>query len=143
MKTCARCKESKPTEQFNVCKPNRDGLQGYCRTCQLSYNKLRARNNPEVRREQQKRRYIHEIKSNGYRMSKKSTPEKRRAHHVVSKAVKAGKLLRPSECSRCKSTRFQIQAHHADYSKPLSVIWLCAPCHGDEHATSRRQEEKT
>jgi len=59
-------------------------------------------------------------------------PDKRRAHRKVRSAIDGGVLERPSVCSSCGSPRF-IQAHHNDYTKPLSVIWLCAVCHKKQH----------
>ena len=28
-----------------------------------------------------------------------------------------------------------LHGHHEDYSQPLEVVWLCAPCHGLRHRT--------
>lgn len=56
-----------------------------------------------------------------------------KAVSLVTRAIKNGKLNRPSECERCGETGM-ILAHHHDYSKPLSVIWLCRSCHSAEHA---------
>lgn len=33
MKICSRCKCSKPFDGFAVCRANKDGLQGWCRSC--------------------------------------------------------------------------------------------------------------
>ncbi len=60
-------------------------------------------------------------------------PERCRARMVVSHAIRDGLLQRPATC-RCGSTK--TQAHHADYSKPLEVTWLCRRCHLDEHGGS-------
>lgn len=45
---------------------------------------------------------------------------------------------KPSKCEGCliKLEAKLIQGHHADYSKPLAVKWLCAPCHGLIHRKS-------
>jgi len=62
-----------------------------------------------------------------------------RAKNAVQKAVRKGLLHRPLRCSRCgkvppkaKDGRNQIHGHHADYSKPLEVEWLCVYCHRKE-----------
>ena len=47
------------------------------------------------------------------------------AHHLVFKAIKAGKL-RQQPCEVCSAKT--AYAHHNDYSKPLEVRWLC-PLH--------------
>ncbi len=47
-------------------------------------------------------------------------------------ALKAGRIVRPECCEGCGAKR-RIQAHHADYNKPLEVKWLCTICHGAEH----------
>lgn len=38
-----------------------------------------------------------------------------------------GKLLKPGKCGRCGGP--EPQKHHADYTKPLEVEWVCRPCH--------------
>lgn len=46
--------------------------------------------------------------------------------------VRCGKIERqPCACGAEKA-----QAHHADYSKPLEVTWLCSKCHGLAHSNS-------
>lgn len=58
------------------------------------------------------------------------------AYKIVRAAIRRGDLVRPDQCSKCLSIpepasdgRSNIQGHHADYSKPLDVEWLCAKCH--------------
>ena len=46
----------------------------------------------------------------------------------TNKAIRIGKLVRPSSCEKCKRVGLT-HAHHSDYSKPLSVMWLCPICH--------------
>lgn len=57
------------------------------------------------------------------------------ARAKVGKAIARGKLVRPETCSNCDE-RGPVEAHHADYSKPLEVQWLCPPCHRAEHDQS-------
>jgi hypothetical protein len=57
-----------------------------------------------------------------------STPEARACYSAYWTAVRAGKLVRPSACEQCGAVG-QVQADHRDYSKPLDVTHLCAPCH--------------
>lgn len=63
-------------------------------------------------------------------------PEKKRAQSILTSAVYRGAVVKPLECERCgfeaKEAR-QIHGHHADYSKPLEVEWLCWRCHRQEH----------
>lgn len=66
-------------------------------------------------------------------------PEKRRARQCVRNAVKKGLLIRPTTCSECKCEAQFIEAHHADYSKPLEVVWLCKPCHSEVDLRLERQ----
>lgn len=62
-----------------------------------------------------------------------------RAHNIVDKAIQSGKLVNPQRCETCdvsgrfKDGRTAIQAHHDDYNLPLSVRWLCQPCHHEWH----------
>lgn len=67
-------------------------------------------------------------------------PEQVAARRAVRNALRDGVLARPDLCEGCgseglatKDGRSPIQAHHADYSRPLDVTWLCTACHGAEH----------
>lgn len=46
-----------------------------------------------------------------------------RARVKAQNAVRAGKLER-QPCQTC-GTKRRLEMHHADYSKPLEVVWLC------------------
>lgn len=64
--------------------------------------------------------------------------EKQAAKTEVMKAIRAGRLVR-MPCEKCGCSpgpingRSPVHAHHADYKKPLEVVWLCLPCHYAEH----------
>jgi hypothetical protein len=70
-------------------------------------------------------------------------PEKARAHQLVYAAVKSGRLIRPESCSAC-GVDCKPHGHHDDYSKPLSVRWLCRLCHriADRQPLPRRYSRK-
>lgn len=57
--------------------------------------------------------------------------KKKRAQHMVEKAIKKGILI-PSPCETCGSEQ-NIHAHHDDYDKPLVVRWMCQRCHHEWH----------
>ena len=59
-------------------------------------------------------------------------PEKRRAHNLLWKAILKGQIVKPKICEKC-GKEGRIEGHHADYSKPFEVDWLCNPCHIAEH----------
>ena len=63
---------------------------------------------------------------------RRENPIANSVYHRVKRAVKKGALVRPLECSRC-SMIGRVYAHHADYSKPLDVVWLCRKCHREVH----------
>lgn len=65
--------------------------------------------------------------------------EQRRAREAVKRALRSGKLQRPTSCSHCgeaerfgRDGRSLIQAHHhRGYDCQLDVQWLCTQCHRD------------
>ena len=61
----------------------------------------------------------------------KSYPARRRAYDHVKYAIRKGRLQK-GPCRDCGTTEY-VHAHHADYSKPLEVIWLCPTCHLKQH----------
>lgn len=63
----------------------------------------------------------------------RALPENRakdRARSAVKNALRAGKLV-PQPCETCGNDKSE--AHHEDYSKPLSVTWLCRLHHAERH----------
>lgn len=63
----------------------------------------------------------------------RSDPSKVRARLKVSYALRKGYIVRPDSCPCCGVSGVLIEAHHADYSRPLDVTWLCSKCHGEKH----------
>ena len=66
------------------------------------------------------------------------------AHQKLERAVRRGLINKPDQCEQCRVTpeprrdgRSALQGHHADYSKPLDVRWLCARCHRNHHALGK------
>jgi hypothetical protein len=67
---------------------------------------------------------------------RKLNQEKVRAHSAVARAIRSGDLVRPETC-QIEGCPRKPQAHHADYSRPLDVTWLCARHHSDTHTAER------
>ena len=70
---------------------------------------------------------IHKISSDKYRVRQK-------ARHRLRYMVSVGKIVR-GLCVICGNPK--TQGHHADYTKPLDVQWLCAKHHGETHRKSK------
>lgn len=64
--------------------------------------------------------------------SKERITIRNRAKSAVKNAIRAGKLVKPLECSVCGATG-RIVGHHADYHYFLDVIWCCETCHKGIH----------
>lgn len=87
--------------------------------------RYRVRNIERVREYDRKR---------GYRNPQEQTA----AHNAVRHALEKGELRR-TPCELCGREpglirgREILEAHHEDYSRPLSVRWLCRDCHRAQH----------
>jgi len=75
----------------------------------------------------------------GAKKRRKDHPEKVHAVDKLRGAVAAGRIIKPPFCSDCyqAKTARQLHGHHDDYTKPLIVRWLCAPCHSEHHRLMR------
>ena len=102
---CARCRQLKPATAFDRDRRKRRGRDYRCRQCRAA---------EYVRR--------------------RATPQ-HEARDVLQKAMRAGKLVKPTVCEDCGQSfpKGWIHGHHEDYSQPLAVRWLCQPCHGKRH----------
>lgn len=157
MKVCFKCGAEKPLADFYKHKKMADGHLNKCKECtktDVSSNRKdnleyylhydRNRPNAEARNaaisRQRKARYHADddfrarVLGERQRWAERN-PQKRRAQHAVSNAVRDEKLSRPDICEHCGTAERRIQAHHWSYSPEhwLDVIWLCTKCHGAEH----------
>lgn len=102
-----------------------------CRKCGLAsgpFSTDRARHCEPCKRaafNAERVRYHHAVKARN--------PEKYRARKKLNRSISRGWMTKPDCCSRCGAGG-RIEGHHADYSKPREVVWLCPPCHRMEHA---------
>lgn len=64
-----------------------------------------------------------------------------KARQYIRSAIFRGKIKRPTICENCGGNS-QIQGHHADYSKPKEVQWLCRKCHRDADADRELKTSK-
>lgn len=66
--------------------------------------------------------------------------DKRQAYVKLGNALRDGKITRAEACE-CGATG-RMHAHHDDYTKPLSVRWLCVPCHTALHVAINAQRRQ-
>lgn len=114
MHKCYKCQEYKETENFCKDRSRASGLSSKCKDCMKIANKARLKKNG--RAAELSRRW------------KRNNKAKEQAHKAVARAVKTGKLTKPTECPKCGADK-RIEGHHHDYEKKLDVIWLCQSCH--------------
>ncbi len=116
VRKCVQCGAQGGIEAF---RRRRDAktLDSWCRACQCKSQ--RGRSSPTRR-----------LAPSVYSEYKKRNPQKAAAHRIVRNAIRRGEMQRLA-CQECGDPK--AQAHHADYSKPLDVKWLCHKCHKKEH----------
>ncbi len=136
-KWCGRCRSMLPFSDFRKNRSKKSGLSDWCRLCadQAWYNRFysnpeaRERHYATVKRWKKSENGILSMRNEVKRYRKKY-PEKVRARNKINGEIRAGRLRR-QECEVCGSPN--ANAHHADYSKPLEVRWLCDLHHTEVH----------
>ena len=126
------CKECKKDFEPYVKDISRKGNR--CREC---YNKTRR----ELRERQKKegtykvqdlRKYRPRYKQKTKTLEELSEKEKlkRRVRWITRLAIRKGLIIK-KPCNVCG--HIKSEAHHADYYKPLEIIWLCKKHHLEIH----------
>lgn len=154
-KECFKCGEVKPLTEFYKHKEMKDGHLNKCKDCakldvfgrtdeEIEKRKYRDRNRPNHDdRAKQHLQRMNRLRINDPEKFKRMQRHKNEltkklrhnignAHCKVHRAVQAGKINKPSACSKC-GIECSPHGHHPDYTKPLEVVWLCVRCHADEH----------
>ena len=136
MKTCSHCKHRKETSGFWRNRSTKDGYEYFCKVCSKKANrKYRASHFEKVYAKKKEWTQKNAQKHRDYHKKWRVThPERLKigeiARKAVLSAVRSGRLKR-KPCRECGRVA---QAHHPDYSRPLSVVWLCPSHHQKEHA---------
>lgn len=107
-KQCPRCLQERPVSYFMFWPEYRTAaLCKYCREA------------------------IARAESDGKRMYFEQVPEKKRynARREATNALNRGILNRPYCCETCGKECYDLEMHHHNYDKPLSVIFVCLACH--------------
>ena len=135
MKQCRACGEMKTIDEFYKRPDTADRHFFECKPCLLLERRSRRRvsdvqqeldrkHNADPRQKERAR-----AKARRYALEH---PERIRAYGKLQRGVVSLRVARPSSCPICGSTS-RIVGHHADYSKPLDVTWMCSRCHARMH----------
>lgn len=131
MKTCTKCGESLPRSEFYAHPLKGDGLMGTCKECHrrtVAANRTAKRSQYAAYERERFRRPQRRERLAEYQLRmREAHPERRAARIAVGNALRDGRLTR-EPCRACGTT-IRVQAHHADYSRPLDVEWLCFKHH--------------
>jgi len=148
MKICFKCRKPKPLRDFYRHPRMGDGRLGKCKECAkrdvrrnrkkrkdhyIAFDKQRNMlpHRVEARKHYQKTRRGKRVALGSRLRWIAKNPEKRKAHHAANNAVRDGKLKK-RPCEVCGTWK-RVHKHHADYSKPLDVQWLCPKHHTEAH----------
>lgn len=134
-KTCFKCGKTLPLDAFYKHSQMGDGHLNKCKECTKkdAHERRFGKNREKILaydRARGSRQTADDVRS--YRAA---NSEKWAAHIAVSNAVKKGILVK-TPCVCCGEQR--VEGHHPDYSRPLDVVWLCAACHRQLHASARK-----
>ena len=146
MKVCFRCLQPKDLSDFYKHAAMADGHLNKCKDCTKSEARQNRADNLEKYRSYDRARSSKPERVSVRRRYSQTTEGRlaharsnakwavanairKRASNLVSKAVRAGKLA-PEPCFICGD---KAHAHHPDYSRPLSVTWLCPTHHKAAH----------
>jgi len=118
-----------------------DGHLNKCKTCARADVRQHRSENDSVREYDRSRHAVNEDRqvANFLRTMtwRKDNPEAYKAHNKVAYEIKIGRLIRQP----CRVCGEKGHAHHADYSKPLEIDWLCPRHHHLLHAPDKMIKE--
>jgi hypothetical protein len=135
LKRCIQCKIEKSVDKFSKRKTSIDGFENQCRACRTANAKANRYKNLEKYQayEKQKSALPKNLEAGRIRYKKytQTFPERSAAHAAVTKALRQKVLVR-QPCHICGESK--TEGHHADYGRPLDVVWLCRIHHMQAHA---------
>lgn len=141
-KFCAGCERSLPIDRFSLRYEkgrSPESRASRCKECACRRRSEWARRTGYSLVEEERRKANPEYlrkKSIRQREWRERNGDKKRAHKICWTAEKRGILKPPTGCQSCGVEVRRLHKHHADYARPLDVVWLCPSCHMRTHAGS-------
>lgn len=141
-KICFKCCLCKPLSDFYKHPRMKDGHVNKCKECNKEDVRVNYRDNHEYYLEYDKDRAKDPCRNKAMSSFRKTSelryPERKQAAIKVSRAIRSGKLIRPTYCHHCGDSSKVIEAHHSSYAEDMVyvVTWLCTTCHGLVHSPS-------
>jgi len=139
LKTCSKCKEEKPTSEFQKDSHKKDGLSSSCSVCRRKTAADYRRRNPEKCKESQRwsqfkklNYYRNRHKIKGYKVVSTSGDKSKISVRAKTRGLVSRGLLKKEACAYCGSEKSEI--HHWDYSKPSDITWFCKTHHALAHS---------
>ena len=134
VKACFKCGVSQPLSEFYRHAMMADGHLNKCKACsKRDVLEHRRKNLDKVRAyDRERAKHPHRIALNtaGMAAYRKRFPERYKANSAVGNALRTG-VLTKGPCEVCGIS--ETESHHVDYSRPLSVVWLCPAHHHEIH----------
>jgi len=133
MKTCSRCKVNKEDSEFNkISRYYKDGsrsntLRSWCKVCCKNYSLDYMRTDKGMAAQDKYRASLGKV-----------TGVKRKARRALQHALETKQIVKDTVCFDCKE-KWDLEAHHDDYGKPLEVAWVCRSCHGKRTIEANRR----
>ena len=134
-KKCTKCGQVRPLTRFPLEKRYPGIRRAQCLDCCNAYGRAWRRRNL-ARARARDRHYWRKFKAYYARYEKRPDVRRKRAvRQAVFWAVRTGLIEKKNACEKCGASAkvARLHAHHADYTRPLDVVWLCTLCHGETH----------
>ena len=132
MKRCSACLQEKESAEFSR---SENSLQSKCRQCANAYIAEYRKKNAAAVSAYDKARDKLPARADQRRVriakDKIAHPERVRARLLVQRSVRSGRIEK-YPCMVCGNSLSE--GHHADYERPLDVVWLCSSHHKLAHA---------
>lgn len=158
MKKCRGCGVEKPLHDYYKHPSTPDGFASKCKECAkaivraarsknrdhyLDFDRARA-NRPDrvaARKAYQQTERGREVLRKARAAYVARLPLRRAAHVALGNAVRDGRVVPWPVCAVADCCN-PPEAHHPDYSAPLSVTWLCSTHHAQLHREARELYER-